>query len=218
MDPVYTEDLESGMRISIFHDEGPLNPREDGHLGTMACFHSRYNLGDKLPIEAGTPQDFLDYCYEDLGFRPAKDAVSYDDMIARISKKAIILPLYLYDHGGTTISLNKFACKWDSGQVGWIWATHQAIRDFYTLKKLTKVALAKALTMLQGEVEAYDEYLTGEVYGYTLTNTLGDEVDSCWGFSGYDSNPDKWYVVESARESAMWLQRCVVSSVGTKVS
>ena len=36
--------------------------------------------------------------------------------------KYVILPLYLYDHSGITMSTSVFSCPWDSGQVGWIYA------------------------------------------------------------------------------------------------
>ncbi|HOO12216.1 MAG TPA: hypothetical protein PK684_04600 [Bacillota bacterium] len=43
--------------------------------------------------------------------------------------KYIILPLYLYDHGGITMRTNPFSCPWDSGQVGWIYASKQKFID-----------------------------------------------------------------------------------------
>jgi len=47
---------------------------------------------------------------------------------------------------------------------------------------------------LNSEVETYDQYLTGDVWGYTIyeieTCDKGheheNEVDSCWGFFGHD--------------------------------
>ena len=40
------------------------------------------------------------------------------------------LPLYLYDHGGITMSTNPFSCPWDDGgQVGWIYASKQKFID-----------------------------------------------------------------------------------------
>lgn len=43
--------------------------------------------------------------------------------------KYIILPLYLYDHSGITMSTSVFSCPWDSGQVGWIYASKQKFID-----------------------------------------------------------------------------------------
>ncbi len=43
--------------------------------------------------------------------------------------KYVILPLYLYDHGGITMRTNPFSCPWDSGQVGWIYAPKKTFID-----------------------------------------------------------------------------------------
>ena len=50
-------------------NEADNNPRWwDDHDSVMACFHSRYNLGDK--VDAKTPEEFWNnlvykYCYDD---------------------------------------------------------------------------------------------------------------------------------------------------------
>lgn len=43
--------------------------------------------------------------------------------------KYVILPLFLYDHSGITMSTSVFSCPWDSGQVGWIYASKQKFID-----------------------------------------------------------------------------------------
>ena len=50
---------------------------------------------------------------------------------------------------------------------------------------------AKAYEILKADVETYDQFLTGEVYGYQ-TFEMDDDLgwvegdDSCWGFFGND--------------------------------
>ena len=65
------------------------------------------------------------------------------------------------------------------------------------LTDITDVQSDKATDMLRGEVETYDQYLRGEVYGYVVEKKVGcaccghveiEEVDSCWGFYGDDPN------------------------------
>jgi hypothetical protein len=36
-----------GYTIEIKHDDDPMSPREWDNMGTMSCFHKRYDLGDK---------------------------------------------------------------------------------------------------------------------------------------------------------------------------
>jgi hypothetical protein len=99
-------------------------------------------------------------------------------------KGGILLPLYLYDHSGITISTRPFSCPWDSGQVGWTYCTPQMIRENWMKKRITKALREKAENLLRAEVETYDQYLRGDVYGYRVIDPSGKEVDSCWGFFG----------------------------------
>lgn len=124
-------------RIKIVPDEG-MNPREEhDNLGTMACWHRRYDLGDVKP-KVGPAE----YCSQQ-----------------GISKEThVILPLYLYEHGGITIATTPFSCPWDSGQVGFIYAARGA-------EGMTDEQLEACL---KGEVDTYDAYLTGEIYGFVL--------------------------------------------------
>ena len=98
-----------------------------------------------------------------------------------------ILPLYLYDHSGITISTGPFSCNWDSGQVGWIFVSKDKV-------KKEGIDETKVGEYLKGEVETYDRYIRGDVYGYRIyevtTCNLGhdheEDLDSCWGFYGED--------------------------------
>ncbi len=91
---------------------------------------------------------------------------------------AVILPLYLYDHSGITISHGSFSDKWDSGQVGWHYITKKSLEENWN----GDVEAAKKC--LQAELDEYDNYLRGNVWGYVVENEDGDTIDSCWGFIG----------------------------------
>ena len=156
-------------KIKIYPDTDPSDPRGDDNLGTMVCFHGRYNLGDKHNYRHG-------------------DYTGWDDMKKHIIKDhdvAVILPLYLYDHSGITMSIAPFSCPWDSGKVGFIYVTKEKVREEYGGKYVTKKVRDCITKYLEGEVETYDQYLTGDVYGYKITQK-GEEIDSCWGFYGQD--------------------------------
>lgn len=92
------------------------------------------------------------------------------------SVDCINLPLYLLDHSGIQISTWDFGDPWDSGQVGFIYITAQKMKE-------ENFDPAKALECLQGEVETYNQYLTGDVWGYEIIDE-GNCVESCWGFFG----------------------------------
>ena len=139
-------------------------PRDWDNMGTMICFHRRYKLGDEHEM---TPEGF-------------------DEWLAKNKDDVIILPLYLYDHSGITISTVPFNDHWDSGKVGHIYMTKAKAREEFGWKVVTKRRRDKILDCLRGEVEAYDQYLRGEVYGYIIEGKEKENVDSCWGYYGKD--------------------------------
>jgi hypothetical protein len=157
-----------GNKLTFFVDESPENPRNWDNIGTMICFHSRYSLGDKHDVKS-------------------KNFSSFDEMKKHLSKKyAIILPLFLYDHSGITMSTKPFDCRWDSGQVGFIVVDRERILKEYGGNRLTKKSIEKATNYLIGEVETYDQFISGDVYGFKVEDENGEEINSCYGFYGSD--------------------------------
>lgn len=163
--------------LVIQHDDDPMNPREWDNVGVMACWHKRYTLGDdRKAVYAHTPsEDWL----EPWGTR----GLEPHEWLKTVPKGSVILPLYLYDHSGITMSTGPFSCPWDSGQVGWIVATPAAIRKSFMVKRITKKIREKVEAALRAEVATYDLYLTGQCWGYVITDNEGED-DSCWGFLG----------------------------------
>lgn len=121
----------------------------------------------------------------------ASDELDHEQAIEldhHLDKHGIVrLPLYLYDHSGITMSTGPFSCPWDSGQVGFIYVTYPEIRKAFLRQRVTQAVMDRALALLRSEVKEYDYYIRGAVYGYTITDPDGEEIDdSCWGFYGYD--------------------------------
>lgn len=157
------------LTIKIQQDEYPENPRTEwDNLGTMVCFHGRYNLGDEHDYRSN------DYSgWEEL----EKELIEEED-------PAAILPLYLYDHSGITMSTGPFSCPWDSGQVGFIFVSKEKARKEYGWKRFTKKRVEKLEEYLRNEVKVYDQYLTGDVWCFSIEDEDGEVVDSCCGFYG----------------------------------
>jgi hypothetical protein len=173
-----------GFRITAFPDHHADSPREWSNLCTMVCWHRRYSLGDKHDFE--TPQDFEEYWREH-------------------ENEMIVLPLYLYDHSGITISTSHtypYNDRWDAGQVGWIYVEYSDIRREMVGKYITKKKLKRAEEILHSEVEVYDEYLRGEVYGFVVEDKDDETVDSCWGYYGSDFK--KSGLFDTAFDSLEW--------------
>lgn len=156
--------------LEIAPDECPENPRDWDHLGTMACWHRRYALGDR-------------HGYRDLQAFAAEVT----------PRTALIIPLYLFDHSGLSIGADPTPFRaadpqaWDWGPVGFIFATKDAVRRAFGVRRLTRAVVIRALDALRAELAVYDQYLRGEVFGYVLKETAtGKVVDACAGFYGGD--------------------------------
>lgn len=109
-----------------------------------------------------------------------RDCLPIQDLIELAERRYWISPLYLYDHSGISISMSDFR-DWDSGQVGWVYVSKNKIKEEFGA--VTPETMKKAETLLRGETECYDCYLTGECYGFRFYKD-GIEEDSCWGFLG----------------------------------
>lgn len=107
---------------------------------------------------------------------------------------AIIRPLSLYDHSGITISAGAPSCPWDSGYVGWQYVTDEALQSEWNGDE------AAALRYMDATLNTYDDYIRGNVHGFTLEKGTviekrwpnghieeaieWEHADSCWGFIG----------------------------------
>jgi hypothetical protein len=175
--------INNSKELRIFHDECPLDPRTDyDNLGTMVCFHNRYDLGDKAGTEKRNKHNFTDP--EEL-----------KSEIRNNSDIALALPLYLYAHSGITMNTSGFSCPWDSGQVGYLIAYKEDIRKWYGVKRLTKKILERAQECLEYEVILYDQYISGQVYRFEVIELIScatcqavheNVIESCGSFFGYD--------------------------------
>jgi len=159
------EEARDGLTIKIFQDEDAQNPITDwDDLVTVACFHPHYNLSNTDK------------------FSSLDEAKAYAE-----SERAVVVPLYLYDHSGITISTGAFSCPWDSGLVGIAFIErHKALHEWGKTRMTPHVRMLAA-SYIEGTIKNFDDYLTGNVWGYVVEDEDGEDVDSCWGFLGdYD--------------------------------
>lgn len=174
------------ISVQLIKDSDAEDPRNWDNLASMVCDHRRYILGE----EDGATEA-LELIYkslsekqlEDLGFNSTH--VPDIQQALEMTGLAIILPLYLYDHSGITMRTTKFSCPWDSGQVGFIYVSKEKVCAEFGWKRLSKGRTEKIRSIMVGEVEVYDQYLTGDVWGFRVSED-GRETDCCWGFYGSD--------------------------------
>jgi hypothetical protein len=145
--------------------EPTVHPRmQDYHLGTMVCWHKRYNLGDQQPSIG-----FRDWLIGKLANGDEKEEerlghLSTRDLENIFNDRNVSLPLYLYDHGALSISTIPFKSLWDSGRIGLIYVDEDAMQHAYGEKWNTEEARRDAIKILTEEVTVYDHWLRGECY------------------------------------------------------
>jgi len=165
--------------VEICVDECPENPREEMDCaGTLWCWHTRYSFGNKQERQGAKSFDPSSYS----GWEALEAAIRKE------VKPVVLLPVYMYDHGGVAFSTRPFGCRWDSGQVGFIFAKRDQLKNWGA-----KIATAKVKEMitaaLEQEIKTYAAYANGDVLGWRCGE------DSCWGYYGLDEIP---YMLEVA--------------------
>lgn len=211
MDAIYKAENDKAV-LSVQYDQDCESPRSWDNLGTLLTWTRNYNSPDENKFTDS--RDFL----EELSYNLAKNIEwsliqgKTDVQLYKIIEKyAFILPVYKYEHGGVAYSTRTYKgrahhAEWDSGQVGWIYVTKEAVRKEWSVKRISPGLQETVIKNLKGEVEIYSSYANGEVYGYKLEKkivicndgectgvcTCGSddvtvelkEIDSCWGFYG----------------------------------
>ncbi len=175
--------------IKIIPDSDPMDPRKEfDNLGTLVCFHGRYDLGDKT-----------DYRKENYS--------SWNELQTDIVKRenpVFIAPVYLYDHSGLRIKIGSFNgllpqghAEFDSGQIGFIFLSREkAKKEYGRLTPKIKKIIAQNL---QGEIKTYDDYLSGNVWGFQVIDPQENDIDSSFGYYGF--NHEKSGLMDQAREA-----------------
>lgn len=187
-DLTFHKETYEGLTIRLVSDPEPEDPRKWDNLGTMVCSHRNYSLGDKKPN--GSLDEEL---YDLADIDPNEDVQDLRNIKeTKLKQNFVILPLYLYDHSGITMSTGSFSDRWDSGQVGFIYCSlEKAQKEFDCDRTLgwnsfgpeqTTSLKDKVTKILEAEVEVYDCYLTGDVCGWILENEDGEEINSVWGY------------------------------------
>ena len=209
----YREKDGNVLKLEIYRDSEPLNPRTDwDNVSTMVCFHRRYELGDVRPARNGTT---VTIPHTNVRYDNSSDgAEAFAEWAEKelASGDIVIASLELYDHGGITMHVHGWGADafgtgmtgWDSGVVGWCFITKDRAYDELAVGDGEDWS-EKARMAIEGDVKTYDDYLTDNVYGFRLRRlesyltvehgvekvNFGRspswlEVDSCSGYYGDD--------------------------------
>ena len=165
-----------GMTIRISYDENAESPREWDNVGTIYSNHRDYNPDghkiDEIENEEG-------------------ELVSEE-----LDRRFIWLPIYYYEHSGLTVSTKRdypYNDGWDSGLFGIIAVEKAMVRNDWGWKAITKERREQILRSLEEEIETFDSYCKGEVYGFVVEDEDGEHIDSWDGYYGDEGMKDAIY-------------------------
>ena len=114
-----------------------------------------------------------------------------------------VQPIYLFDHSGLSVSLGSFNDPWDSGVGAIAVITRKKAEEYWPdLKGDDEKLKERAYEALEQEVEEFDKYLRGDVYGYMIHSDDGDG-DSCFGFYDVKDALEEGLACVSVKEATM---------------
>jgi len=146
------------------------NPRAWDNFGTC-IFRGKYShLGDNHEL------DFSNCC----SWKNEEKVIK-----KHYGKNCIIIPVYAYIHSEMTISTSPFSCSWDSGRLGSIVVSRATIRKEYGVSRVTKDILKRAIQHLESEITLLNQYITGDIWDFDITDDEGKLVESCNDYGGY---------------------------------
>lgn len=145
-----------GMSVKIYYDTDAESPASWESDDVFLCSdYRRLNVGSKIL----SPDD-------------CRIALSGGKSFAN---GYYIFPVCIYEHGGIALSLG--TCR------GWDYSNGCA---FICVKRMKGWSWRKSAAFARacGELETWNEYLSGEVYGFEVEDENGGVIDSCWGYYG----------------------------------
>ena len=163
-----------GVSLSIEYDKYPESPLDNFEwLGTLACHARSLTAHEQFTC---LYSHMLEVYQKECGTEDRHDSWRPEKLVKEFSKKFYWLPVYMYSHSGVTIATTPFSCRWDSGQVGFIYVSKNKAAKEYGYKRPCKPLSDRVVSYLKGEVETYNQYLTGEVYLVELEHFGWTEV------------------------------------------
>jgi hypothetical protein len=184
------------VHLELVRDCDCESPREWDNFSKIIMFGKYSRIGDKH--EYDDPEEFLtDLLLQALDNGDDEKATElYESLTAEtdstdygvvcdylVDRGYILKQVYLLDHSGIRLSTASFNDPWDSGRVGWIYASPEMIRKNYSVEVITEKTIADAISEMDAEINVLDDYVAGNTYGFQLYEGE-NEIDSCYGFIG----------------------------------
>lgn len=163
--------------LKIFYMDNPENPRRDFDQVSTIITDKNSETNGISDVQVSSEKEL-------------KEWKEQNDVV-------LTFPLNSYEHSGISLSISNgypYNDQWDAGQIGEVVVTRKSMKEMWGISYLTKKNTEMLTNAVKSEIEQLTQWLNGEVYGYqlfdtktcNLNETHEEEIDSCWGFYGYD--------------------------------
>lgn len=148
----------NGYKINIYQDEFYESPSD---WGDNECFLVHYHRDCWITNKLIDEDDIREW------YRGSKS----------LEKEYWVFPVAAYIHGGVSLSLgsgrNFPDYNWDVSHVGAV-----------LVKRNRRLRKKTAYKYAEGIIETWNDYLSGNVYGYMIEDSEGNEEGGCWNYYG----------------------------------
>lgn len=153
--------LSNELTLEIVQDDCTYSPRENANAGILCISNKNVtNETDDFKVE-----DHKDWDGVERWLQTKKGAIA-------------MLPVFVYDHGGITISTTPSWDCWDERHVGYYYTTKQNFQDCVG----GELDANNIKQVLESEIKELNQYFRGDVYAFKITNKLGNVIDFCGSY------------------------------------
>lgn len=229
--------MENKYKVAVIvPEEYPVNPREDSNLGYMACsVAAGGSIGDsdwKIDEKYASFNETLFYTvrkrrpdiFESIRECDGSDNVVSDQCLSAFFKwmveNAVVIPLYLYDHGGLEIIPYSplLHDTWDISFCGFIVAFKEDAMQYFNWNEenIPEDWKREVEKTLLGEIGIYNLYLRGDVWCVKLYDSLPNMERYIDDGVQEDDIVCGYYGKETAEEAASEMAYVVLGDVGDR--
>ena len=142
---------------------------------------------------------------EDIAYNYIRDELTNGEklMLVEQSGSVVMLPISMYDHSGITLwlgsTMGHVDAQWDCSSVGFAYVEKDKAEEEMPQRGQLPGTDWKqwAYKMMESEMNVYDQYVRGNVYGWYVEYGEDQFEDSCWGYVGDDEIPR---MIEEAKD------------------
>lgn len=159
---------QDGFSASLYADEDATSPADWDQLGTLYAAEMRYgsvrSYIESVTNAADNPED---------AYQQALEAVKGGGIAIGLS--------FTSERDGSC-----FPCAFEPDCDGYAWVTADQLRREYSQKRISAKTRQTATDCLKAQAKAWDQWVSGQVYWYSIEGPDGFDGDSLCGLYGYD--------------------------------